>query len=100
VHPTPLYELAAGLLIGLWLWRRGAKPHGVGSIVGQYLILTGTARFLVEFVRRNPKVIWGLSNAQVASAGSVLAGIALVWWAATRPVIEPTESALAIEKPA
>src|ERR1700735_3891635 len=34
VHPTPLYELAAGLLIGLWLWTRGTKPHGVGSIVG------------------------------------------------------------------
>jgi phosphatidylglycerol:prolipoprotein diacylglycerol transferase len=28
VHPTPLYELAAGLLIGWWLWRRGGKPHG------------------------------------------------------------------------
>ncbi len=26
VHPTPLYELAAGLLIGGWLWVRGRKP--------------------------------------------------------------------------
>ena len=25
VHPTPLYELAAGLLIGGWLWWRGGK---------------------------------------------------------------------------
>jgi len=91
---------AAGLLIGLWLWRRGTKPHGVGSIVGQYLILTGIARFLVEFVRRNPKIVWGLSNAQLASVGSFLAGIALVWWAATRPVTESNESAIAIEKTA
>ena len=71
VHPTPLYELAAGLLIGWWLWRRGGKPHGTGAIVGQYLVLSGTARFLVEFVRRNPKILWGLSNAQLASAGGV-----------------------------
>jgi len=92
--------LAAGLLIGLWLWRRGGKPHGTGSIVGQYLLLTGTARFMVEFVRRNPKIIWGLSNAQLASAGSVIAGVALVWWAARRPAVDPDEAAMAAEKAA
>jgi len=32
VHPTPLYELAAGLLIGGWLWLRGGKPRGRGAI--------------------------------------------------------------------
>lgn len=74
VHPTPLYEFVAGLAIGWWLWRRGAKPHGTGLIVGQYLLLSGMARFLVEFIRRNPKVLFGLSNAQLASLGSVLAG--------------------------
>jgi phosphatidylglycerol:prolipoprotein diacylglycerol transferase len=54
--------------------------------VGQYLALSGIARFLVEFIRRNPKVLCGLSNAQLASAGAVLIGIALAWWASTRPV--------------
>ena len=86
VHPTPLYEMAAGLLIGWWLWRSGGKPHAKGAILGQYLLLTGIARFLVEFIRRNPKVLCGLSNAQLASAGAVLIGIALAWWASTRPV--------------
>jgi phosphatidylglycerol:prolipoprotein diacylglycerol transferase len=93
VYPTPLIELGAGLLIGWWLWRRGGKPHGIGAIVGQYLVLSGIARFLVEFIRRNPKVLWGLSNAQLASAGSVLAGVALIWWAA-RPVTGPEEAAV------
>jgi len=100
VYPTPLYELAAGLLIGWWLWRRGAKPHATGVIVGQYLVLSGLARFLVEFIRRNPKVLWGLSNAQLASAGSVLAGALLVWWALTRTVTGPDEAAAAVEKAA
>lgn len=85
VHPTPLYEFAAALLIAGWLWWRGGKRHGTGAIVGQYLLLMGIARFLVEFVRRNPKVLWGLSNAQLASLGSVVAGIVLVLWAANRP---------------
>jgi len=100
VHPTPLYELGAGLVIGLWLWRRGGKPHGTGAIVGQYLVLSGIARFLVEFVRRNPKILWGLSNAQLASLGSVLAGIALVWWAASKSATDPDEAAAVVEKAA
>ncbi len=92
VYPTPLYELAAGLLIGWWLWWRLGKPHPTGVIVGQYLALSGMARFLVEFIRRNPKVLWGLSNAQLASAGAVVAGIALTWWAATRPTRVPEKA--------
>jgi phosphatidylglycerol:prolipoprotein diacylglycerol transferase len=99
VHPTPLYEFGAGLLIGAWLWMRGGKNRPVGQILGEYLVLSGTARFLVEFIRRNPKVLWDFSNAQLASAGSIVAGIALVIWAATRrPVAQ--ETSLAIEKPA
>jgi phosphatidylglycerol:prolipoprotein diacylglycerol transferase len=93
VHPTPLYEFAAGLLIGAWLWWRGGKQRGTGALVGEYLVLSGIARFLVEFVRRNPKVLWGLSNAQLASVGSVIAGALLIWWASTRTVTGPVETA-------
>jgi phosphatidylglycerol:prolipoprotein diacylglycerol transferase len=85
VYPTPLYEFAANLLIGGWLWWRGGKEHKIGAILAQYLIFTGLARFLVEFVRRNPRVLWGMSNAQLASAGSAIAGILLLAWVATRP---------------
>lgn len=100
VHPTPLYEMAAYLLIGGWLWWRLGKQSSTGSIVGQYLLLCGIARFLVEFIRRNPKVLWGLTNAQLASAGCVVVGIILIWWAATRPVTGPDEAAQALEKAA
>jgi phosphatidylglycerol:prolipoprotein diacylglycerol transferase len=100
VYPTPLYELGAGLVIGGYLWWRAGKPHAVGVIVGQYLALAGAARFLVEFIRRNPKVLWGLSNAQLASAGAVLAGIALTAWAATRPAFPPRKAPAPVEKPA
>jgi phosphatidylglycerol:prolipoprotein diacylglycerol transferase len=51
-------------------------------------------------VRRNPKVLWGLSNAQLASAGSVIVGVVLVWWAATRTETGPEEAAEAVEKAA
>jgi len=93
VHPTPIYELIAGLLIGWWLWRRGAKPRPTGEIVGEYLLLSGIARFLVEFIRRNPKIIFGLSNAQLASLGSVAAGLVLILIALKRSKPAPEDPA-------
>lgn len=106
VHPTPLYELCGGLLIGTWLWFRGGKsrptgaPRPVGAMLGEYLILTGIARFSVEFLRRNPPVLWGLSNAQLASIGSVVAGVLLLLWAASRRTVAVDQRALSVEKPA
>jgi phosphatidylglycerol:prolipoprotein diacylglycerol transferase len=76
VHPTPIYELVVALLIAAYLWRRGAKP--LGQITGEYLVLSGVARFLVEFIRINPRIYWGMTNAQVASLGSIVAGILLI----------------------
>src|ERR1700722_17636690 len=51
-----------------------------GSVFAAYLILTGVARFLVEFIRINPRSFFGLTNAQAASLASIIAGAAL--WAA------------------
>ena len=78
VHPTPLYECIVGLILAWWLWKRGAKARPAGELVGYYLLLSGAARFLVEFIRRNPKIFLGLSNAQLASLGSVAAGVVLI----------------------
>jgi phosphatidylglycerol:prolipoprotein diacylglycerol transferase len=93
VHPTPIYELLAALLIAWFLWKRGRPSTGrpAGEITGEYLVLSGLARFLVEFIRINPRIYWGMSNAQVASIGSVLAGLLLILWArrARRPVVIP-----------
>ncbi len=100
VHPTPLYEFVAGLLIGWWLWVRGRRERPTGWILGEYLVLSGTARFLVEFIRRNPKVLWDLSNAQLAAAGSVVAGAVLIGWAAMHPVSDPQQTERAVEKAA
>ncbi len=89
VHPTPIYELIMAFLIAAFLWRRGAKTTGEGrlprgQLTGEYLVLSGIARFFIEFIRINPRIYWGMSNAQVASLGSILAGILLIVWARTR----------------
>jgi phosphatidylglycerol:prolipoprotein diacylglycerol transferase len=90
VHPTPIYELIVALLIAWALWRRGSpeRPKPIGQLTGEYLVLSGIARFLVEFIRINPKIYWGMSNAQVASIGSVIAGVGLIIWARRRSAVQ------------
>jgi phosphatidylglycerol:prolipoprotein diacylglycerol transferase len=82
VHPTPIYEFAVGMLIFWYLWRRGARairhPLAPGVITGEFLILSGLARFLVEFIRINPRVFLGMSNAQVSALLTAVAGIILL----------------------
>jgi phosphatidylglycerol:prolipoprotein diacylglycerol transferase len=116
VHPTPLYELIVACAIAWWLWRLGAKqiaarvsssaapasqarlvspasaasqhPIPRGSIFAAYLILTGVARFLVEFIRINPRSFLGMSNAQCAGLASAMAGVALWWYLRSRALSE------------
>src|ERR1700752_3098375 len=56
VHPTPLYEFFGGLVAFAILWSLRKKNHSPGTLAWLYLILTGLARFIVEFWRINPFV--------------------------------------------
>jgi len=81
VHPTPIYEFFIWMVIAYILWRLGEsvirhkKPAGL--VFCAYLVLTGIARFLVEIIRLNPRSFFGMSNAQAASALSVIFGVIL-----------------------
>lgn len=80
VHPTPIYEFLIWMLIAMILWQMGKKTlngEAPGRIFCGYLIFTGAARFLIEFIRINPRSFFGMSNAQTASLVSILLGIML-----------------------
>jgi len=76
VHPTPVYEMVAYLFVFAFLWRRRHDPAPDGTIFAWYLVLACGARFLIEFVRINPPVLLGLSQAQLMSLALVLVGTA------------------------
>ena len=81
VHPTPIYEFLIWMLIAVILWQVGKKTlngEAAGKIFSYYLILTGMARFLIEFIRINPRSFFGMSNAQTASLASIVLGIVLL----------------------
>ncbi len=78
VHPTPLYEFFAALVIAglLWGWQRHTRP--ALEILGAYLILSGLSRFLVEFLRINTPALFGLTQPQLWGLASVVGGAFLI----------------------
>lgn len=79
VHPTQVYEVVVSLAIFFFLWsKRGKWDDRPGFTFGLYLVLAGTERFLVEFIRLNLPIALGLTLAQWISAALVLLGLILI----------------------
>lgn len=88
VHPAPIYEALAyaGICAGLLGLARKRPP--VGTVFAAYLVTTGIARFLIEFIRVNPELAWGLTQAQWIAGALVLGGsLWLARRAAALPVV-------------
>ena len=78
VHPTQLYEAVGLALLGLLLlrWRRRDVPDAV--VLGRYLVGAGVLRFLIEFIRVNERIAFGLSVAHFASLAGIALGFRLI----------------------
>jgi phosphatidylglycerol:prolipoprotein diacylglycerol transferase len=76
VHPTPVYETLSMGIVALILWNFRDRLTG-GRLFALYLVLAGTERFLVEFIRRNEAVVFGLTLPQVVSLLLVAGGVVL-----------------------
>jgi phosphatidylglycerol:prolipoprotein diacylglycerol transferase len=88
VHPTPIYEilLMGGLFAFLWVGRRKAAR---GAVFALYLAGQGIERFIIEFFRRNPPLLLGLTEAQLVSMLMAVFGAGmLLWLSRTRPAPE------------
>ena len=84
VHPAPIYETLLYVAVFCVLWALRTRINVEGRILYLYLILAGAARFVVEFVRINPRVLWGLSEAQLISLVMMGAGTAAWYWSMVR----------------
>jgi len=79
VHPTQVYETTLMMLAFWLLWRLRDHRHGTGWRFGVYLVLAGTERFLVEFVRaKDDRLLGPFTLAQATSLLLVIAGIYLM----------------------
>jgi phosphatidylglycerol:prolipoprotein diacylglycerol transferase len=73
-HPTPIYELIICSAFFLFLWKKRAQWTTEGQMFYTYLVLAGIERFAVEFLRLNPRLLFGLSEAQIFAAILIIIG--------------------------
>lgn len=74
-HPTPVYELLLGIIgyaFLITLWRPGFPD---GALFMVYLLIASVFRFTVEFLRLQPKLVLGLSEAQLIGIGLFFFGV-------------------------
>jgi phosphatidylglycerol:prolipoprotein diacylglycerol transferase len=78
VHPTQLYEAIAlaGVAWALIRWRRQGVADAV--VLGRYLVLAGSIRFAIEFIRVNLRVVGPLTLAHLLALSLVVAGVTLI----------------------
>jgi len=74
VHPAPIYETLAYTAVFALLWAVRKRPHPDGTLFWWYLILAPAARFGIEFIRLNPQVLFGLTEAQLISLTLIAIG--------------------------
>ena len=79
VHPTQLYEMASYFMIYLYLLYVKKNKIITGEVIYEYLFLAGFARFMIEFIRTNPKYILGFSGAQYISLIMMLIGLYMMY---------------------
>jgi phosphatidylglycerol:prolipoprotein diacylglycerol transferase len=82
-HPTPVYEFIICALMCWFLWRIRKQTAPVGKLLMIYLVLAGIERFAVEFLRPNPRIILGFSEAQLIALILIAVGC-FGWWKFTK----------------
>ena len=81
-HPTPVYEFILCALMCWFLWRIRKKTSPTGKLFMTYLMFAGIERFAIEFLRPNPRIVLGLSEAQLIAIVLVAVGL-FGWWKLT-----------------
>jgi phosphatidylglycerol:prolipoprotein diacylglycerol transferase len=90
-HPSQLYEAGLEgvvLFTIVWLYSSKLRPHR--SVTGLFLLLYGSFRFLVEFVRQ-PDMQLGfvafdwMTMGQILCLPMILGGLALLYWSRLSP---------------
>jgi phosphatidylglycerol:prolipoprotein diacylglycerol transferase len=78
VHPTQLYEAAALVPIAWLLLRWRSQGRDDRAVLGLYLVLTASVRFVIEIIRVNERVALGLTVAQWISIILIVIGALLL----------------------
>ncbi len=87
LHASQLYEATLeGLVLFIALWVFTSRPRPRLAPAGLFLVIYGSARFVVEFVRVPDAQLGYLAGGwftmgQLLSLPMILLGAAFLWWA-------------------
>ncbi len=90
VHPTQLYEVILGLSIFAFLFRMRKRISFEGQLFGLYLMLAGTERFMIEFIRTNRQYLFGFTGAQFFGVAMLAIGAYLLFRMPRRAAAVPS----------
>ena len=78
VHPTQIYEAIALVAIAVVLirWRQAGVSDT--EVLGRYLVLAGSTRFAIEFIRVNARILGPFTLAQAISFVLVSIGVVMI----------------------
>ena len=73
-----LWEFLYGVVVA-WLLLRWRRRHVADAVVlGRYLVLAGSIRFAIEFIRVNARIVGPLTLAHVVSLALVIIGATIL----------------------
>ena len=76
VHPTQIYEVIITFVLFVFLWKKRKNIETTGNLFFIYLILYGIERFMIEFLRTNPKYLFSFfSGAQIICLIMIMIGV-------------------------
>ena len=76
LHPTQIYSSIFDFLLGFFLLYYGKKEKESGKVIGMYLIIYSIGRFIVEFLRNDPRGNIGIfSTSQFIAIFTLALGI-------------------------
>lgn len=89
VHPTQIYEAVALLPIAVLLFRMRQRGAPARTVVGAYLVLTATTRFVIQWIRVYEPVVGPLGFAHLAAVPAIGAGLYLLLVPGGPPLANP-----------
>ncbi len=80
VYNTPLFESLFALGSGATIWFRYRRNRGDGSLMLRFILAHACFRFFIEFLRLNPRNVFGISQAQFISLLLAVTSTLLLFW--------------------
>lgn len=79
LHPTQIYSSIFDFALGIFLLYYSRKKRTNGKVIGFYLVIYSIGRFLVEFLRNDPRGNVGiLSTSQFIAIFTLMLGIVIL----------------------